>query len=354
MGIEATGAPIEVSGTKYLAYDPWWGDLNNVRLCFENVAVLAFMLDRTIILSPRHRQATEAEHDGNGDYRPLHPGHFLDLGGLRAISMPLGRPATSNTYVLPKFEPDTVVLALSEPGKDITAFAGGRAVIRFPREARDAQVVSLPRLLTPFYAQIYAGPHARRAMAVFVREWVRHYPQSEAIARRIVAKSLREPFHSVVVRRNEFIRFYPQSNIPIDQIEAVVAERARPGSLLLVATDEVDRAFFLPLAKRFRCVFARDLVKGVAPDHFTKWQISCIEQNLCALGESFVGTRLSTFSGYVHRLRGYLGAADDSVRFTDMSHHRVKDDEGAPTFSWEATRNHGEPLWAREFFEGWR
>lgn len=350
MGIEATGAQQEVNGTKYLSYDPWWGDLNNVRLCIENVAVLAYMLDRTLIISPRHRQAGESEHDAKGDYRPLHPRHFLDLDGIRAVMMPNGSLDGLSTYTVPHFEPDTTVLALCEPGKDIAAFAGRRSVIRLPKEAKDADIISLPRLLTPFYAQLYAGPTTRRAMAIYVKNWVRHYRYAETIARRI-AKTLQEPINTIVVRRNEFITAsaYPQADIAIDQIESVIAERAPAGSLLVIATDETNRQFFVPLARRYRCLFARDLVAPACAPHFTKWQLSCVEQNLCALGQSYVGTRLSTFSAYIDRIRQYFGAADQDIRFTDRSHHDIIDDAGSPAFSWQATMERGQPLWAREF-----
>lgn len=338
---------------RLLAYDPYWGDLNNVRLCIENVAVLAHLLDRRLIISPKHRKHDEPEHFPNGDYRPLDPRHFLDFSRIRTMQAEAVRMDDAETYHVPHFDPDTAVIALAD-GPDLPAFAGGRAIIRLPAESQAAQIISLPRLLTPFYAQIYAPPVIRRHMTAYVRDRVRHYAYAPELAARI-ADGLHDRYFSVVVRRNEFITpaAYPQADICIEQIEAVIAERAPPGSLLVVATDEINRNFFRHLARRYRCVFARDLVTAVCPPGLTRWQISCVEQNLCALGESYVGTRLSTFSAYVNRIRGYIGAADTSIRFTDLSHRRIRDDEGNPAFSWQPSRQCGEPLWAREFQEGW-
>jgi hypothetical protein len=338
---------------RFLSYNPYWGDLNNVRLCVENVAALAYLLNRRLIISPKHRKFDEPTHDANGDYRPLDPHHFLNLSGVRLMDAAAVR-ADAETYHVPHFEPDTAVLVPGDDGPDLAAFAGGRSVIRLPAEAHEAQVISLPKLLTPFYAQIFVPKPTRQVMIDYVRDHVRHYGWADQRARRILDR-LGEPFGAVTVRRNEFVRAYPQSDIAIGQIEEVIAERAPAGSLLVIATDETDRSFFRPLARRYRCLFARDLVTAeciAQPPMPSHWQLSCIEQNLCALAESYVGTRLSTFSAYPNRLRGYFSARDTSIRFTDRSHHEIRDDEGNPAFSWQATREHGQPLWAREFVEG--
>jgi hypothetical protein len=47
----------------------------------------------------------------------------------------------------------------------------------------------------------------------------------------------------------------------------------------------------------------------VIPDKY----IGMIEQVICACGRVFVGTSHSTFSGFIPRLRGYIGAPDKAV-----------------------------------------
>jgi len=232
-----------------------------------------------------------------------------------------------------------------------SAFAAGREACCFTPEAMAADIIRLPRLLTPFYAMICGSVATRLRSVLFVQNCVRHYAYAEQLAKHI-ATSIGE-FHAAVVRRNEFVQFYPQTNIDIATIEQHIAEAAPFGSLLVIATDEANREFFAPLTVRYKVVFMRDLVLQAAPADMTRFQLSCIEQNLCALAESFVGTRFSTFSAYVNRLRGYHGCGDTRVRFTDGTHRRIKDTEGCPRFSWEPARRHGEPLWGREFREGW-
>jgi hypothetical protein len=336
------------STDKYLTYDPWNGDLNNVRLCFESVAALAHALGRKIVYPPRHRTVESDPEWVDGVCYPLHPPQYFDLANIPTATADEVPPGAVH-YRVEEFHPDCGFIALCD-GPDMEAFAAGRKAHVLPPEAADAPVIDLPPLLAPFYANIYGDPATRRAMATFVRQKVRHYSQAEQIARRL-ARCLGEPFHSAVIRRNDFIKAYPQVDVPAAQVAEIIAERAPANALLVIATDESDRDYFAPLAQRWRLVFARALVAPVVPPLWTHRQISCVEQNLCAMGASYVGTRLSSFSGYVNRLRGYLGAKDTSVRFADGTHLRINDQDSA--FSWQAWRRYGEPVWGREFKEGW-
>jgi len=335
----------------FVTYVPWPGDVNNVRLNFESIAVLAHLLDRHIAIPDQSvRNDDEPEHLSDGTYRPLNPNQFFDLSSLPVMRLSdLSRDSTM--FEVPPFEPDTKILSLESSGSD-DAFASGRGKYSLPQIALSADIIRFPRLLTPFYAMISGGIEMRRRATSFVRDHVRHPVEIERIAKQI-ASALGE-FHAVMVRRNEFIRYYPQTDINIETIHKHIAEAVPSGSQLLISTDESDRSFFDLLTRRYRVLYARDVVYQVAPSlDWSQRRIGCIEQNLCALADSFVGTRLSTFSAYINRLRGYHGCDDTRVRFTDGTHLRVRDNEGWPQFSWEPARRLGEPLWSREFREGW-
>lgn len=51
--------------------------------------------------------------------------------------------------------------------------------------------------------------------------------------------------------------------------------------------------------------------------------IGMIDQVVCTRGEIFVGTWFSTFTGYITRMRGYMGYSDKTVYFGDMAHRCV-------------------------------
>jgi hypothetical protein len=136
--------------------------------------------------------------------------------------------------------------------------------------------------------------------------------------------------------------------LPAERICAELRPHVPAGALLYVATDEADRSFFRPLGEVYELCFFSDLHPR---DGLAIETIGAAEQLLCASAERFVGTRLSTFSGYINRLRGYGAAADTGFYFTDG----IAEPEpaaGHPT--WWATGRAGTPIWGREYPEAWR
>lgn len=324
----------------FITYRPWHGDINNVRLHFESVVVLAHLLDRYIAI-PEHLHRFADETVAN--YPPIHPSVFLDLSKLPIVSL-TDVPADASWHDVEIFLPHEKII-LYEDAPDIAAFSCGRGAVTIPNTP---DVINLPPMLSPFYAMIFGAAQTRRRMTRFVRDHVRHYDNVAQKAAEI-ARDL-GAFHAVIVRRSDFIKYYPKADVSAatitDQLKYIVPS----GAILLIATDEADREFFGPLMDRYQVLFARNVVKAAAA-HWTHYQYSCIEQNLCALAETFTGTRLSTFSAYVNRLRGYNGVADTSFRFTDGAIHPSP---SAGLFSWENFYLPVEPLWGREFSEGWQ
>jgi hypothetical protein len=54
---------------------------------------------------------------------------------------------------------------------------------------------------------------------------------------------------------------------------------------------------------------------GINPNY-----LGMIDQVVCTRATIFVGTWFSTFSGYITRMRGYLGLEDKSVFYADLPH----------------------------------
>jgi hypothetical protein len=117
-----------------------------------------------------------------------------------------------------------------------------------------------------------------------------------------------------------------------------------------IATDERNKSFFDPFYKHFKRVRFLDDYIDVSNDQNGKKiynilstqrtssssstskyaykdinpnYLGMLDQIICAKGGFFVGTWFSTFSGYITRMRGYMGYADNSTFYGDLAHRLV-------------------------------
>lgn len=115
---------------------------------------------------------------------------------------------------------------------------------------------------------------------------------------------------------------------------------------------------FLPAIQREmpepkRIIRFSDKVEKVARErvgHLKGWQ-GIIEMIICAQAHTFIGSYGSTFTGYIHRLRGYMPLiADKRMLYSDSSRS-----DRRPSPSWsEGNWNNGELTWIREWPEGYQ
>ena len=74
--------------------------------------------------------------------------------------------------------------------------------------------------------------------------------------------------------------------------------------VLYISTDEKNLSFFQPFRQQFHVVFLKDFIHKILHDKFNRNHIGMIEQVICANAHTFIGTPLSTFTGYITRMRG--------------------------------------------------
>lgn len=351
---------------RYLTYAPWPGQLNNTRMCFETALVLAVLSRRVLVLPADYRRCGEA--DPPGPFRPIHPQDFLDFARVRRIADVLsceeycarvGEAASSDVVRL-EFEAGAAVFcfpAISADGSPEHAhlgdFAAGRSrFIEFTEDMRRCCTLHLASgALEHFYSFFFLPAREDRARCGrLVRNAVRFHPQVIALAARIAAALA--PFGAVHVRRNDFFRQYVEQDLAPGTILRNLGPRLPPGSRLYVATDERASDFFDVFRSVYDVRFLRDFASMI-PTRTSDATLACLEQMICAFAEIFVGTRLSTFSGYITRLRGYYAAHDQGIHFTDGYPGSEADDHGAPPFSWMNWLRRGNPMWGREYREAW-
>lgn len=112
--------------------------------------------------------------------------------------------------------------------------------------------------------------------------------------------------------------------IPAEQILQNVGPYLPKDQLVYVATDEKNKTFFNAFQQHFKSVlFLNDFIGAEQLKRLNPNMLGMIDQVVCTRGEKFVGTWFSTFTGYITRLRGYLGYSDQTVYFGDKVHRWV-------------------------------
>ncbi|KAL1520402.1 hypothetical protein AB1Y20_021988 [Prymnesium parvum] len=166
---------------------------------------------------------------------------------------------------------------------------------------------------------VVAAPPSRVGADVrqVLRDGVRYVDAVWQVATRVVAYLGAFGYSALHVRRNDLQ--YKHVFVAANQTLSNVAPLLREGEVLYLATDESDPTFFdvwrrrHPQIYRWADLFGEatgGLLRGVAVD---RKLIGCIEQAICAMGRRFIGTQHSTFSGYITRLRGFIGAPDTLI-----------------------------------------
>ena len=355
------------STSRYLNYTPWGGQLNNTRMCFEVALVLAVLSSRTLVIPPDYRWRNEPEFV-DGRYRPLHPAEFLEFETItRALTV-----ITHDEYLAmtdPESRADSAELIFT-PGSCVFChphiprpdsleasrlvdFAAGRTqFLELTPEMQDRTVLNVqaPTLET-FYTFFFFSSQADEfACRRFIRDYVRFKPAILTLGGGLAASL--GSFSALHIRRNDFFWQFPEQDLPARAILNRLPAHLR--TQLYIASDEPNRQLLAPLREHFEIRFLEDLTgSGSVTAGLPSDWLACVEQVICAQAREFVGTRLSTFSGYITRLRGYQQADDLGFYFTDGPPGGELDLEGAHTYSWNNWLRCGYPLWGREFREGW-
>lgn len=347
---------------RFLTFAPWPGELNNTRLSLECLVVLAVLTRRTLVIPGGYRRRGG---EADGAYLPPHPAEFLDLERLRhacpwithqdrlasARAMPAGETCTL------RLEPgDAVVCHPEIPRGNPSAlarlghFAGGRICLELTPRQRSCQSLHLPDSALEHFASFFffQDPSQEKMMARLVRDFVQLRPEIIRAGLQLAASL--GGYDAVHVRKGDFTQYYPHSRVDEAELGDRLISTFGPGGTLYLASDDQRSDSFAGLRKHFRILRAQDVLDLRRMDGVV---LAAVEQVVCACARRFIGTRLSTFSAYITRLRGYFAAADQSLRFTDGSWTEAEDEAGAPPYSWCNWLGANGPLWARDFREAW-
>jgi len=220
------------------------------------------------------------------------------------------------------------------------------------------------RMLTLFYAYyFFADPKIEGLVKRFVRDRIRYHDTVFCAAGKIARslntvlveqnstftkgdKSVRGKFVAFHIRRGDFQ--HKHVKLPADEILSLTSHLV-PNSkerIAYIATDEKNMSFFDPFKEQFRAVyFLSDFAKSADLKHMNQNYFGMIEQVICASSDIFIGTPLSTFTGYITRIRGYMNSTSPGIYertfyFMNKQMHQLHEHPHIAV-----------PFWPREFVE---
>lgn len=199
---------------------------------------------------------------------------------------------------------------------------GGRTdLCIYHKEMQDAQVIHFPhdmqnpgaRMLAHFYASLFFQDWRQDLwMKRFMRDHLRYVDEIQCAAARVLAAVRQRSrdrgdtegnFDSFHVRRGDFSYFYNSTLYEAERIYEISKAEVRENATVYIATSVRERSFFDPLKEHYDVVFLDDflpLLDGVNTNYY-----GMIDQLVASRSRAFFGCWLSSFTGYINRIRGY-------------------------------------------------
>ncbi len=368
--------------SRYIVFDVDQGGLNNIRLVFEYVAVLAVVTGRTLVLPPRsawyllnYGPMPEKHKGGTTGFDDL-----FDLAALKKVISVIDthefiETAESHLQIpeifsnqqswaesllettqewrewlldhceIPAWNPhDTVIcwpdIELAEDGPHLHGdYLADRKPVEFSAWALSAPVIYFPsnadyRSLGPVATMLASFDDSLPTLTRrFIKHHLRFHRDIFSTAERILDALNLEAFDALQVRRNDFQYAETQtSSQKICDNVKVLFDKQLP---IYIATDEERDEIFEQLAAGFnspRIICWAD-VEAVYDEPIPFAWIGILEQLICVAARRFVGTDLSTFTAYINRLRGYVLAPDQSIYFHSNCYAELPNPTLASDFS---------------------
>jgi len=226
------------------------------------------------------------------------------------------------------------------------------------------------RLLKNFYSFLYfQDKEQNKFYKRFVRDYMRYQDEIQCAAHRVLQKirSMNSTFYAIHARRNDFQ--YRLAKISAkDIIENLKPIDIPKGSLVFLATDDPTgeckgclyerkpcHTYPVPRAAKMGCpddpswdalteygwrvVMLQDFKRELGdlnPNYY-----GMVDQIVCSRAEKWAGAFWSTFSAFIHRLRGYHGLGEESYYHTP-----------GKLMDLRQPRRSG-PGWTRDWRAGW-
>ena len=391
-------------GSKFVAFQPDLGGWNNIRMALEVVILFALVTQRVLVLPPDSVLYLLSKNKKWGDNFSnmddyFNFDHLRDQGkgggGIRTMSMPefLDLIRQDPSYWLEHYNSSTTLPSRDatkqplwaflentcywrqwQPGKTFLTFGpyipGWNETSRYRRHSMNYKRIAVPyettfadkpvvyfaghdrnRMLTLFYGYLYmAKDSLDLKVKRFVRDRMRYHDAIFCLGSKIVSL-LPSNYVAFHIRRGDFQHKHTQ--LAAEQILKNVLGLVPKGiNDAYISTDEKDKTFFAPFFRRFGNVyFLSNFTKEVGLGSIDQNYLGMIEQVVCASAHTFFGTPLSTFTGYISRIRGYKNTTSATRGIYSRTYYFMP----KHIHQLHEKPNLALPFWPREFvqaFEG--
>jgi len=338
---------------KYLIFSPWNGGFNNIRMSFELACVIAFRLNRILVL-PNPYIITHLNNIHGYD-------SFFDIGdiGIKTISIndfcsihniTNNADEIKNISTVYTFSPDNSYINLTNERNIAEIYTKKRQVIHI--DNAPVNIYFDKNLIGTFYSLIY-DKHMLEIVN-YVKKHI-HYKEHLFTQAKKITEYLNntyENFYALHIRRTDFNYAYKEVCITMNVLYNNIHGLIPQGACVYIATDSKNKAEFLPLREKYRLIFFEDILHLIKPD-INQDCYGLVEQIICARGLKFIGTNLSTFSCYIYRLRGYMADINDKSYYVNtINYTHKKSDDKNKSLGWKYEWSGIDNVWSREFIDG--
>ena len=341
--------PLKYNGSNgHIILEPFATGLNNRRMTMEMAIAICYITNKKLVINkilpaffgmPKGRHLDEIFDFGDLAPFVLSFKEFCDsknieecYSEIKKISYFYNEKTTGK------------VLSISEEKLSDSAYQN-KKILNLCDVCQHENIVFDKNLFGIFYLCVYS--EKMNDIKKIIAQNFRYKKDTFDIAQKFIQIIGDKNYYSMHVRRTDFLKAYPSAVTSPEKMLEFHGKSIPKGSLIYIATDEKPE-FFEVLKEKYKIIFYQDLANQLNQSYQNAWWIPLVEQLICSRGIKFIGTKYSTFSNYIYRLRGYMSDIEDKnylVINEFLNQNQQLEYQGKP--------NQGAIFWQREFSNAW-